>query len=149
MVERSQIILMSADGILNVEQSRRLGVDPQRVARWRRRWYAREGRLAAAERAEATDKDLAKLIADVLADDDRPGRPATFTVEQLAQIIGVACEPPADSGIPVTHWTPSELAREVIRRGIVETISPRHVDRVLKGGISGGAAFRRTKAGTG
>ena len=28
-----------------------------------------------------------------------------------------------------------ELADEVIKRGIVQTISPRHVDRLLKGGI--------------
>ena len=54
---------------------------------------------------------------------------------QVAQIIGVACELPEESDRPVTHWTPREVADEVIQRGIVESISPRHVDRVLKGGI--------------
>ena len=59
-------------------------------------------------------------------------------------IIGVACELPEESGRPVTHWTPRELADEVIQRGIVESISPRHVDRVLKGGICA-----HTRASTG
>jgi hypothetical protein len=43
-------------------------------------------------------------------------------------------EPPEDSGIPVTHWTPDELAKEAIKRGIVESISARHLDRLLKRG---------------
>ena len=68
----------------------------------------------------------------------------TFTAEHLTQIIAVACEQPEECGRPVTHWTPRELTDEVIKRGIVETISPRHVDRFLKGGISA-----RTRASTG
>ena len=80
----------------------------------------------------------------VLSDEQRPGAPATFSAEQLAQIIAVACEAPEESGRPVTHWPPGELAAEVIERGIVASISPRHVDRVLQGGISG-----RTRAVSG
>lgn len=136
LVERCTIILLSADGVSNEEQGRRLDVDRQRVRRWRTRWVKSEERLAAAEREGANDKDLSNLVREVLADDPRPGGPPTFTAEQLTQIIAVACEPPVESGRPVTHWTPTELADEVIKRGIVETISPRHVDRLLKGGIS-------------
>lgn len=135
-VERCGIVRMSADGVSHTEQGRRLGVDRQRIRRWRTRWAADEERLAEAERGGASDKDLAELLRVVLADAPRPGAPATFTAEQLTQIIAVACEPPMESGRPVTHWTPRELADEVIQRGIVETISPRHVDRLLKGGIS-------------
>lgn len=137
LVERSTIILLSAQGVSNEEQGRRLGVDRQRIRRWRTRWVNKEDRLAEAEREGASDKDLAKLLKEVLADNPRPGGPVTFTAEQLARIIAVACELPQESGRPVTHWTPRELADEVIKRGIVETISPRHVDRLLKGGISG------------
>jgi hypothetical protein len=46
----------------------------------------------------------------------------------------VACEDPQESGRPVTHWTPQELADEAIKRGIVTSISPRSVGRFLKGG---------------
>jgi len=40
------------------------------------------------------------------------------------------------SGRPVTHWTLAELADEAMKRGVVESIPPRHVDRVPKEGIS-------------
>ena len=62
----------------------------------------------------------------------RPGTPGEFSAEQLAQIISVACESPEDAGRPVSHWTPRELAEEVIKRGIVKRISPRTVGRFLK-----------------
>ncbi len=136
LVERARIILMSAEGIVNVEQARRLGVNRQRIRRWRTRWAEEFGRLEAAELEGATAKDLAALMLALLADEQRPGGPPTFSAEQLTQIIAVACEPPEESGRPVTHWTPRELVDEVIKRGVVETISPRHVDRLLKGGIS-------------
>ena len=136
LVERSRIILMSADQVSNAEQARRLGVDRQRPRRWRRRWAAAAGRLAAAEREGVNDRDLAAVVSEILSDEARPGGPATFTAEQLTQIIAVACELPEESGRPVTHWTPRELADEAVKRGIVDSISPRHVDRLLKGGIS-------------
>jgi hypothetical protein len=127
---------MSAEGISSIEQARRLGIDRQRVRRWRTRWANHYGSLEAAELEGSTDKDLSALLRALLADEQRCGAPPTFSAEQLTQIIGVACERPSDSGRPVTHWAPYELADEVIKRGIVETISPRHVDRLLKGGTS-------------
>lgn len=144
LVERCSIVLLSADGVSNTEQGRLLGIDRQRARRWRSRWSENEARLAAAEQEGASERDLANLLRELLADEQRPGTPPTFTAEQLTQIIAVACEPPEESGRPVTHWTPKELADEVIKRGIVETISPRHVDRVLKGAIS-----VHTRRGTG
>ena len=136
LVERSTIILLSADGVSNEGIGRQLRVDRQRARRWRTRWVAAEERLAAAEQEGANDKDLAALLRELLSDEPRPGGPSTFTAEQLTQIIAVACELPEESGLPVTHWTPQELADEVMKRGIVQTISARHVDRLLKGGIS-------------
>ena len=62
---------------------------------------------------------------------DRCGAPPKFTPEQITAIIALACEHPSQSGVPVSHWTPPELAREAIKRGIVESISPRQVDRFL------------------
>ena len=131
LVERSRIVLMSAAGRNNEDQGNELGVDRQRVRRWRHRWAGASAALVAAEDEGATDQDLEKLILRVLGDDDRSGAPPKFTPEQMAAIIALACEPPADSGLPVSHWTPSELAREAIKRRIVKSISPRHVDRFL------------------
>lgn len=136
LVERARIVLMSSEGYDNPAQARALGegVDRQRVRRWRDRWAASEGSLREAEAHEATEKDLEKLVIGALSDNRRSGAPAIFTPEQLTGILALACEPPSDSDVPISHWTPAELVREAIKRGIVETISPRHVDRFLKGG---------------
>jgi putative transposase len=144
LVERARIILMSADARENQEQANKLGVDRQRVRRWRWRWARASTKLARAEAAGATDKDFEKLVLGVLADKLRPGVPPKFTPEQVAAIIALACEPPADSGLPISHWTPPELAREAIKRGIVEAISARQVDRFLARRTS-----VRTRASTG
>jgi len=136
LVERCRIVLLSADGVSNAEQGRLLGTDEQRARRWRRRWFEAQDRLAAAEEKGAGDRDLGKLIGEILNDRPRAGVTPTFSAEQLTRIIAIACEPPEESGRPVTHWTPKELADEAVERGVVESISPRHVDRLLKGGIS-------------
>jgi putative transposase len=49
------------------------------------------------------------------------------------QIMALACEKPEAADRPVSTWTPSELADEAIKRGIVTKISPRTVERFLKG----------------
>ena len=131
LVERCRIIIMSAEGRENADQADELGVDRQRVRRWRHRWAKAKDALAAAEKEAATDKDLEKLIIDVLADEERSGAPPKFTAEQVAAIIALACEPPGESGLPVSNWTPPELAREAIKRKLVDSISPRQVDRFL------------------
>ena len=105
------------------------------VRYWRQRWLEAAPALEAAE-ATGDDKVLAELIEKVLADELRAGAPATFTVEQIVGIVALACEAPSDSGRPVSHWTPSELADEAIKRGIVDSISPRSVGRFLKSGRS-------------
>ena len=131
LVERCRIILLSAEGQTNIDQAAELGVDRQRVRRWRHRWAGAMDSLTVAEEGLATDKDFEKLVIGVLMDGPRSGAPAKFSPEQVVEIIALACEPPADSGLPVSHWTPPELAREAIKRGIVESISPRQVDRFL------------------
>jgi putative transposase len=57
---------------------------------------------------------------------------ATFSAEQWCQIIALACEPPEASARPISHWTPRELADEARKRGIVATISARHVGRLVQ-----------------
>lgn len=130
--ERVRVVLMGAEGVSTTEGADRLRVNRQRVHRWRHRWAQVEARLAAAEREGVSDRDLEALICEALSDQPRSGTPPRFTPEQMTDIVALACEKPAESGLPVTHWTPAELAREAVRRGIVESISPRHVDRFLK-----------------
>lgn len=66
-----------------------------------------------------------------LVDAPRPGGPATFKLEQVLQLFGMACESPQQYGRPISHWTSRELADEMMKQGIVESISPRHVGRLM------------------
>jgi putative transposase len=88
--------------------------------------------LQAAEDACVTQRELTALIQDVLSNAFRSGSPGKFMAEQLAQVIAVACEPPAKSDRPISHWTARELADEVIKRQIVADISVRTVGRILE-----------------
>jgi len=144
LAERCRIVLMSAEGLPNLHQAEVLGVDRQRIRRWRRRWDAAQEALVAAEQEGASDRDFEDLVVTLLSDEKRSGAPPTFSPEQVAAIIALACEPPADSGLPVSHWTPPELVREAVKRGIVKSISPRQVDRFLAR-----RGFGRTSRSTG
>jgi putative transposase len=116
----------------NAQIGRHLGIRRGTARTWRERWVDAAPGLVTAEQEGVSDKCLAELIEQVLTDEPRPGTPGTFEPEQIAQIIAVACEDPQDCGRPVSHWTPRELTDEVIKRGIVVSISPRSVGRFLK-----------------
>ena len=132
IAERARIVLMSADGIANADQAEVLDVDRQRVRRWRVRWADEEDTLGAAEVRAPAEKELEDLIIRALSDAYRSGAPQRFSAEQVAQVLALACEAPAESNVPTSHWTPADLTRELLKRGVFETISPRSVDRFLK-----------------
>ncbi|MGN7614280.1 helix-turn-helix domain-containing protein [Magnetococcales bacterium HHB-1] len=129
-MRRAKIVLAAEKGMNNQQVGDFVGTTRDSARLWRGRWHAAEEiiSLVKEENADA----LEKQILTVLSDEPRPGGPVTFSPEQVCQIIAVACESPENSGRPVTHWTPKELASEVIKRGIVENISPRTVGRFLK-----------------
>lgn len=74
---------------------------------------------------------MCQKITETLSDAPRSGAPATFTPEQIVQVVAVACSDPEESDRPITHWSPRELADEALKRGIVSTISVRTVGRFL------------------
>ena len=132
LVRRAQLILGAASGESNSSISRRLELDREQVRLWRERWREASDKLTAAEEQQVTDKKLMVLIKEILSDRQRSGTTKSFTVEQVVQIVALACEAPEKSARPVSHWTAKELADEAIKRGIVEKISPRSVGRFLK-----------------
>jgi putative transposase len=135
LVERAKIVLNGVAGWSHTEQGRELGVDRQRSRRWTVRWLEVNDRLsAAANDPDTSDGELEKMVSAALADKYRSGTTPKFTAEQLARIIALACERVEDLGLPVNRPTPAELAREAVKRDIVESISPRHLDRILKRG---------------
>ncbi len=131
LVRRANIILTLVGGMNNQQATQHLGLDRETVRSWRERWLEATPTLLAAEAEAIEDKEWLGLIEMVLSDAPRPGTPATFTPEQIVQIVAVACEDPQVSERPITHWTPWELADEVIKREIVSLISPRSVGRFL------------------
>lgn len=133
LAHRAEIILLAFAGLKNEAIAAKLNCERHGVGIWRKRWQKAFDPLTVIECLEKPPA-LYEAIAEVLGDLPRAGCGGTFTAEQIAQIIAVACEPPEKSGRPVTHWTPRELADEVIKRQIVPSISVRHVGRFLKGG---------------
>ena len=98
------------------------------VRTWCNRWIAAQSQLAA---AEADPSTLRQMVATVLADAPRSGTPATFSAEQIVQVINLACTSPRAVGRPLDAWTPRELADQAERQGIVSSISPTTVGRFL------------------
>jgi len=148
LVRRAKILLaLETTGATQCHVMRQMHLNRGTVQVWCRRWCALASRLAPMEADERSDKALTTVIVEALTDHPRSGTPATFTPEQIVQIVAVACEDPRDSGRPVSHWTPREVAEEVRKRRIVETISTRSVGRFLKSGrftaTSGGVLAQR------
>jgi putative transposase len=136
LVRRARIVL-AAEGHNNEQIARRLRINRETARLWRRVWSDAQELLAAAEEEETSEKALRECVEGMLADAPRSGAPATFAPEQIVQIVALACEDPReDSGRPVSHWTPRELADEAVKRGIVGSISARSVGRFLGRGGS-------------
>jgi putative transposase len=85
---------------------------------WRNRW------------CETSDKELS--ILQRLQDLERIGAQVKFSMEQVIELFALACSPPEDYGRPISHWTPRELADEIMKQGIIESISVRHLGRLLE-----------------
>lgn len=114
---RAKIILRASRGESHGQISRELGISKDMSRLWRNRWLAvSPGGIPVVER---------------LRDAPRPGTPATFSLEQITQLYALACAPPEQYGRPISHWSPRELADEMMKQGIVEQISERHVGRLL------------------
>ena len=123
LAKRGRMILAAAEGKRNAEIARELGVSVDTVRSWRMRWIG----LQVVPLSEVS-------VVERLTDIPRPGRPSEITAEQTCQIVALACEQPKER--PISQWTGREIADEVMRRGILSQISPRHAARVLKKGIS-------------
>ena len=123
--QRARIILKAAEGKNHAEIAQELKISVDMATLWRRRWLELE---------PLTLEDLS--VEERLEDLPRPGAPPRITADQLCQIEQMACEAPEKTGRPISQWTNREIADEIMARGIVESISPRHAGRLLKKGVS-------------
>jgi putative transposase len=132
LVQRARIILLASQWLSNTLISQQVNLHRHQVRYWRQRWQTAAEQIQELELEGISQKQLYEEVAATLSDQPRSGAPATFKIEQIVAIVAVACEIPDSSGRPISHWTPKELADEVIKRGIVSSISPRRVRRFLK-----------------
>jgi len=130
--QRAQIILRAAEGKPNCSVACEIKVQRGTVIKWRTRW------AKAAPEIQLLDNEcsnnLKATIISALQDEYRRGKPPVNTQFQVAQIIMLACQPPADAGVPISHWTAESLAHTAVAQGIVDKISPRTVARYLSEG---------------
>jgi len=117
IAQRAKIVVLAAQGYSQARIAQELNICRKSARLWRERWVS--GR----------EKNITVL--NCLKDAERSGAPATFELEQIMHLFALACESPGSSERPISHWTSRELADEMIQRGIVTTISPRHVGRLL------------------
>jgi len=115
---RASIILLADQGGNHQEIARELGISRDMARLWRNRWL------------DLSQKE--GTVVERLQDAERSGAPATFSLEQILQLFAMACEKPEMHERPISEWTARELADEMVKQGIVESISPRHVGRLLE-----------------
>ena len=60
------------------------------------------------------------------------GSPRRFSPAQVAEVKALACELPAEKGVPLSRWSSAELAREAVERGIVAQVAAITVWRWLR-----------------
>ena len=111
VVLRAKIVLLAAEGWENTAIAERLDVPVQLVSKWRKR-FCQEG-------------------LDGLKDRPRPGRPRFFSPVAVVQVKALACELPAETGVPLSRWSAPELVVEAVARGVVDTVSASTVRRWL------------------
>jgi transposase len=121
-------VLSANAGCNNKTISQDTGLCEDTVGFWRKRWL--EG-CAGLEKLAGKPKLLREAVSRLLADKPRPGSPGVFTAEQICQLLAIACETPPEH---LSHWTQPELAKTLINRGVVGTISASSVGRFLKSG---------------
>ena len=130
LVQRARVILRAAEHQSNVAIAAAVGLNRIDVGKWRRRWQDTQEQLAQVEQREP--RRLAEAVRETLRDAPRAGCGGTFTAEQVTRIQALACEDPAASGRPITHWTHKELHAEILKQKIVPSISLSHVGNLLR-----------------
>jgi len=110
-VVRARIVLDAAAELPGALIARRVGVAPNTVRKWRKR-FCTHGYAG-------------------LRDRPRPGRPRAFPAAVVAEVKAIACELPATRNVPISRWSLAELRAEVIASGLAAEVSTSTVRRWL------------------
>ena len=109
VIKRANILLKANSGLKDSDIGRHLDCTTVHVANIRQR-YCTEG------------------LQRALYDAPRSGKPVTFTGEDEAKIVALACSKSPDGA---SRWTLKLLAEEAVQQKIVEGISPQSVWLIL------------------
>ena len=110
---RAQIVLTAARSRPNARIAAGLRISTDTARKWRGRFAARG--------------------LDGLKDLSRPGRRRRISAADRAAVVALACQLPADTGVPLSRWTGPELAAELAAQGLASPMSASSVLRILAG----------------
>ena len=97
IVTRAMIILMAFQKHNNLAIADLLDLSAKTAGRWRRRWRDSFDALLRMQFSESAAA-FRRAIIECLSDAPRSGSPGTFTAAQIVGLIGIACEPPENTG---------------------------------------------------
>ena len=110
--KRARAMLLLEQGYSYAHTAKWVGLTERNLRKWARRFYSR---------------GLAGLD-----DSPRLGRTPVFSPEVALYTVKLACERPDDMGRSLSQWDCPELARQLKADGIIRTISPETVGRILR-----------------
>ncbi len=131
LIDRARILLRFDPLRSKKRGARALHIDIKTVRTWHERWDDVRSVLSPLEIDAVPCQAYRRVVEEALKDAPRSGSPVTFTAEQVAQIVAMACEQLDDSDGPISHWTTGHLAAEAGERNIVDSISRASVGRFL------------------
>jgi transposase len=110
--KRAQAMLLLEQGHSYTHAAKRVGLTERNLRKWAKRFH---------------NRGVAGLD-----EKPRPGRTPVFSPEVALYIVKLACERPDDRGRSLSQWDCPDLVRKLKADGIVQTISPETVGRILR-----------------
>jgi len=129
--QRAHILLGLSARKTCQQLSNEICIDRLTARKWQKKWKEVQEQLAALEQGVNKHQYQLALLA-ILSDAPRSATLIKFTPEQARQMRVVSQETPGQSGYTVSRWNNRLLAKEVIKRGIVDSISTVGLGFLLK-----------------
>ncbi len=112
LARRARAMLLLAEGHTYISTARQVGLAECHIRKWAKR-FLEQGVVGLSEKP-------------------RPGRVPLFAPEVALHVVKFACERPDRAGRSLSHWDCAELARHLQSEGIVGSISPETIRRILR-----------------
>jgi transposase len=111
LARRARSLLLLEQGLSYVSTARQVGLAEHNLRKWVKR-FSEQGPAG-------------------LSEQPRPGRLPVFSPEIALHVVKLACERQDRVGRSLSQWDCAELARQLRADGLVESISPKTIRRIL------------------